>query len=460
MPIRCRVALFGAGLVMLAMLGFSVLVYVLASLGAAEQRDRELTTRSEQAALAIQQVAQPASLAGRQALLPLDAADTIETYVLVDGASRADDTLSVPDTLLAEADQRGTALATIDRGTPTAVRLAVRPWARPDLGVAGYVVAARAANSVQAQLAGLRGFLVLSGVAILIAALLASWLAAGRALRPLDTVARLMEEIGLTRDLGRRLPPTRTYDEVGRLTVAFNRMLQQLQQTQQQLAGALESQRRFVADSSHELRTPLTTVRNNAGLLLHRSDLAPEDRQAALQDIASESERMGRLVGDLLTLARADAGQPMQHHALDLAPLVDDVARQARRTYPTRTFSVWTEQAVVTGDAEALTRLLWILIDNAARYTSEGGHIDVHLITRPGQGYELMVSDDGIGIAADDLERIFDRFFRSDAARAGAGAGLGLAIARSIAEQHHASIQARNRVGGGAVFTVLLPSDD
>jgi signal transduction histidine kinase len=267
-----------------------------------------------------------------------------------------------------------------------------------------------------------------------------------------------MEEIGLTRDLGRRLPPTRTRDEVGRLAAAFNSMLQRLQETQQQLADALESQRRFVADSSHELRTPLTSVRTNAGLLLHRSDLAEEDRQAALRDIASESERMGRLVGDLLTLARADAGQQLQFEPLDAAALVEDVVRQARRTYPTREFSAWTEHAVVNGDAEALTRLLWILIDNAAKYTAERGHIDVHLSCRE-EGPELVVSDDGVGIPAGDFERIFDRFYRSDAARSGDGAGLGLAIARTIAAQHGGAIQARNRVGGGAVFSVRLLAD-
>jgi signal transduction histidine kinase len=455
MPIRWRVALFGAGLVMLAMLGFSVLVYALVALGAADQRDRELSARSEQAAVAIQQAAQPAALATRLALLPLDFADTIETFVLVDGAESS---LHVPEAVLREATQRGSTLATVDNGAQTALRVSVRPWTRADVGQNGYEVAARSAGSVQAQLAGLRGFLVLSGLAILVAALVASWLAAGRALRPLDTVARLMEEIGLTRDLGRRLPPTRTRDEVGRLTGAFNSMLQRLQETQQQLADALESQRRFVADSSHELRTPLTSVRTNAGLLLHRSDLAEEDRQAALRDIASESERMGRLVGDLLTLARADAGQQLQFEPLDVAALVEDVVRQARRSYPTRQVSAWTEQAVVHGDAEALTRLLWILLDNAAKYTADGGHIDVHLTCRE-DGPELVVSDDGVGIPAGEFERIFDRFYRSDAARAGDGAGLGLAIARTIAGQHRGIIDARARPGGGEVFTVRLLAD-
>jgi two-component system OmpR family sensor kinase len=139
---------------------------------------------------------------------------------------------------------------------------------------------------VQPQLAGLRGFLVLSGIVIGVASLAASWLAAGRALRPLATVARLMEEIGLTRDLGRCLPPAPARDEVGRPTAAFNTMLRQLQEAHQHLAEALDSQRRFIADSSHELRTPLATVRTNAGLLLQHADLAADDRLAAIRDIA------------------------------------------------------------------------------------------------------------------------------------------------------------------------------
>jgi signal transduction histidine kinase len=148
-------------------------------------------------------------------------------------------------------------------------------------------------NPDPAAVSGLRGFLILSGVVILVVALFASWLAAGQALKPLDSVARLMEEIGFTHDLSRRLPRGATHDEVGRLSEAFNRMLQQLERTNQQLASALEAQRRLVADSSHQLRTPLTTVRANAGLLLQRDDLSVEDRGAALRDIASESGLAG-----------------------------------------------------------------------------------------------------------------------------------------------------------------------
>jgi len=316
------------------------------------------------------------------------------------------------------------------------------------------LAASNPSEQAQAGLPGLRGFLVLAFVVVLIAALVASWLAAGRALRPLVTVARLMEEIGLTRDLRRRLPVTKSQDEVGRLSEAFNGMLQRLEETQQQLTGALEAQRRFVADSSHELRTPLTTVRSNAGLLLQRTDLAEEDRQAALRDIASESERMGRLVGDLLTLARADAGQQLQHQLVELAGLVHEVTDQAQRAHPSRTVSVWTERAEVSGDAEALKQLLWILLDNAVKYTHDGGRIDVRLVRR--DALDLSVADDGVGIPDGDEERIFGRFYRADAARSGEGAGLGLSIARWIVEQHGGTIGARNRAGGGAEFTVKL----
>ncbi len=265
-----------------------------------------------------------------------------------------------------------------------------------------------------------------------------------------------MEEIGLTSDLSRRLPTSRTQDEVGRLGEAFNGMLQRLELSQRQLAAALDAQRRLVADSSHELRTPLTSVRVNAGLLLQRTDLAEEDRQAALRDIAMESERMGRLIGDLLTLARADAGQQLSLQRVDVAALVEDVAGQAARLYVERRLGVWSEACCVLGDAEALTQLVWILVDNAQKYTTAGGRIDLHLVRGDGLA-ELTVADDGIGVPAEALDHIFERFYRADAARSGGGSGLGLSIARWIVEQHGGQIEARNRGGGGAAFTVRLP---
>ena len=272
-------------------------------------------------------------------------------------------------------------------------------------------------------------------------------------------MASTAEDIGRTQDLSRRLPEGGTNDEVGRLQQSFNQMLRQLEDAYQRLRSALIAQRRFVADASHELRTPLTTIRGNIGLLLKRDDITSEDRVAALNDIAGESERMSRMVQDLLTLARADAGYHLEKMPIDLRPIVQDVSRQAQTLASTRQIELLDGvPATVQGNADAIKQLLWILIDNAFKHTREDGHIQLRLL-RNGQSAALTVSDDGPGVPAGDLERIFERFYQSDSARSGEGTGLGLAIARWIAREHGGRVYARNNPGGGAVFTVELPVD-
>jgi signal transduction histidine kinase len=270
-------------------------------------------------------------------------------------------------------------------------------------------------------------------------------------------MASTAENIGRTQDLSRRLAVSGVNDEVGRLQTSFNQMLRQLEDAYLRLRSALTAQRRFVADASHELRTPLTTIRGNVGLLLKREDITTEDRSAALEDIASESERMSRMVQDLLTLARADAGYHLEKFPLDLRPIVEDVLRQAQKLQPGRTVELLDGQpSLVNGNADAIKQLLWILIDNAFKHTSDGGHIRLKL--QPGmQWATLVVSDDGPGIPTRDLERIFERFYQSDMARTGEGTGLGLAIARWIAREHGGRVYATNNPDGGARFTVELP---
>jgi signal transduction histidine kinase len=277
-------------------------------------------------------------------------------------------------------------------------------------------------------------------------------------------MARTADEIGRTQDLGRRLPNPAARDEIGLLTSSFNGMLERLLAAQQKLAAALEAQNRFVADASHELRTPLTTIRSNAGLLAQRPDLRPEDRIAALQDIVGESERMNRLVQDLLTLARADAGQHLERAALDLRPLIEQVCRQAQNLHPDRSMNAAvaaiapeTEAAVVVGNADALKQLLWILVDNAGKHTEPGGHIEVGLARRDAV-VERTVVDDGAGIPEADLGRIFERFYQSDQTRTQEGAGLGLSIAQWIAREHDGRIVAYNNQRRGATFKVELPA--
>jgi signal transduction histidine kinase len=313
-------------------------------------------------------------------------------------------------------------------------------------------------TSIQSEnLKGLRGFFIVSSIPTLLAAFFAGWLITGRALRPLKSVVATADSIARTRDFKRRLPPAKRRDEIGLLSERFNGMLDQVEAANQQLTVALEAQRRFVADASHELRTPLTTVRGNADLLAQGPAVTEDVRAAAARDIASESERMSRLVERLLTLAQADAGQHLELAPLALRPLIDSVCRQAQAVHEDRRFrSVGLTDATIAGDADAIIQLLWILVDNGAKFTKPGGSVEVGL-RHHDSTVLLTVADDGAGVAADDQQRIFERFYQADPARSNNGAGLGLSIARWIVEEHRGAISVRNNTGPGCTFTVSLP---
>jgi len=192
---------------------------------------------------------------------------------------------------------------------------------------------------------------------------------------------------------------------------------------------------------------------------MQRGDLQADDRQAALADIASESERMSRLVQDLLTLARADAGLHLERRPLHLDTIAAEVARQAQQLFSDSACRVAIElepETRVCGDPDALKQLLWILLDNANRVTAAGGRIEL-CVGLAGVNARLSVADDGPGIRERELERIFERFYQADASRGGSGAGLGLSIARWIAQEQGGQLSARNRAEGGAIFTLDLP---
>jgi signal transduction histidine kinase len=234
-------------------------------------------------------------------------------------------------------------------------------------------------------------------------------------------------------------------------------MLDQVEAANQHLTVALDAQRRFVADASHELRTPLTTIRGNADLLTQGLALPDDVRAAAAHDIASESERMSRLVEHLLTLAQADAGQHLELAPISLRPLLDSVCRQAQAIHEDRRFhNVGLTDATIAGDADAVVQLLWILVDNAVKFTKPGGFVELGLRQLDSKAL-ITVADDGAGIPPDDLERIFQRFYQANLARSNKGAGLGLSIARWIVEEHHGAISVRNNTGPGATFTITLP---
>lgn len=457
MSLRLRLALFGAAVVALTLVLFGALLYGLLAHSVMSNQDDALRARARQA---VATLSGASDLAPRAPVAPADLRTSAEIFVEV-----LDQNWSV---IYSTGELNGQAPAVAPRLRIGAGELVggafdteggLRLYALPFTG--GYVVAGQSTRVPQSNLSGVVGFLIISGVPTLIAALAASWLVAGRALKPLKNVAGAADDIGRTRDFARRLPKRRSRDEVAMLSISFNRMLDQLQ-------DSFETQRRFVADASHELRTPLTTIQGNAGLLAQGPPITEEVRRAAAADIAAESERMGRLVDRMLTLARADSGLRLALAPVELRALVGEVCRQAGAVHPDRTILVDSADATVAGDEDALRQLLWILLDNALRHARSRVSVQLGV---DGDWARLMVGDDGAGIAPGDRDRVFERFYKVDAARAGSdaagagagaarggqGAGLGLAIARWITDQHRGRIIAAGSPDGGAGLFVDLP---
>jgi two-component system, OmpR family, sensor kinase len=441
--LRLRLALFGAAVVALTLVLFGGLLYALLARGAATNQDDSVRGRAREAVAVLNRT--PA-LAPRAPVAPSDLRTSTEIFLEVLDPSwsvvySTGDLNGAPVAIGPKLRQQVTQNPAGGFDTEGGFRLYALPFD------GGFVVTGQSTRVVQSNLSGVLGFLIISGVPTLIAALLASWLVAGRALKPLKDVAGAADEIGRVRDFGRRLPRRNSRDEVALLSTSFNRMLEQLQ-------DSFDSQRRFVADASHELRTPLTTIQGNAGLLARGPALPEEVRRAAADDIAAETARMTRLVDRMLTLARADSGLSLELAAIELAPVIAEVCRQARTVHPDRELHCAAKDAAVAGDEDAIRQLIWILIDNSFRHARS--RVEVSLSTE-GEWARLTVSDDGPGIALQDRERVFERFFRADKARHEPGAGLGLSIARWIVEQHRGRILAGEASGGGAAMYVDIP---
>ncbi len=354
------------------------------------------------------------------------------------------------------------------------LRMLTAPLRVGDGPPVGMVQVARPLAPLQTNLAVLRNTLLTVGALGILAAVVMGWLLARAALQPIHDLATAAHAIGLARDFGRRVPLSQSgrRDEVGRLAEEFNRMLAQLQTAYKQLEAALAAERRFVADASHELRTPLTTLRGNLDLL-RTTPASADEREQILADLAVETERLSRLVADLLLLAQADSGQHLPLAPVEVAPLVRDAFRAARflRQGVELRLEEPASEVWVLGDGDRLKQLLLILLDNALKYTPEGGQVSIGArVTNGGQALlpvsgsdrarqvALYVADTGPGISQEDQSRIFERFYRGDPGRPSGGAGLGLAIARWIAEEHRGHIEVKSALGSGSTFALWLPA--
>lgn len=298
--------------------------------------------------------------------------------------------------------------------------------------------------------------LSIMGIAYVMTLVMASFggiFLAGRALSPIDKLTRVARHIS-AEDLGQRLNLQLPDDEVGRLAHTFDGMIARLD-------DSFRRQRQFTADASHEIRTPLTVMKGQIDVALQR-ERKPEDYRQVLQAINEEVDRLIRLAGSLLTLARADAGQiPLAFESLSLTDVVASATEQVAPMARERGVKLQiTPSATVTiqADEDLLLHLLLNLLDNAIKYTPAGGQVSVGCRLVDAQ-VELWVRDTGCGIPEEQLPYIFDRFYRVDKARSRreGGAGLGLAISRWIAEAHGGSISVESAEGKGATFAVRLP---
>jgi signal transduction histidine kinase len=293
-------------------------------------------------------------------------------------------------------------------------------------------------------------FLLAGAFAAVIALLIARWLARGmtQPLRDMAQAARRME----TGDYSTRVSTT-SRDEVGQLATAFNRMSEEL--------GNLEQSRRdLVANVSHELKTPITAIRAHLENLL---DGVEQPAPETLQVMLTQSERLGRLVEQLLDLSKLESGEvPLQREDVTLEPLVEQVVSEIEVARPERGVRLEhhlpADLPPVDVDRERVHQVLFNLVDNAVRFTPQGGEVTVSAQRHNGS-VEITVADTGMGISAEHLPRLFERFYRVDTARSreDGGTGIGLAIARSVVEMHGGHIKAESELGRGSIFTFDLP---
>lgn len=301
---------------------------------------------------------------------------------------------------------------------------------------------------------------VIGGTAL---ATLAGLAVAGRAMRPIAALTTTAREIASTRDPSRRIPEPQRDDEIAELARTLDQMLRELDAARSETEQMVQAQREFIADASHELRTPLTSILANLELLY--AQLSEPERAGSRGEIVSSalssSQRMRRLVADLLLLARADAGRTGTRRECDLAEVAEAALAEVKPVADRHPLQLRATDGVsVEGNPDELHRLALNLLDNGLRHTPDGTTIELTVARRNGDAV-LEVSDDGPGIPAPQREHVFSRFARlggpADLAP-DTGTGLGLAIVQAVARSHGGDVEVGSSASGGARFTVRLPA--
>jgi two-component system OmpR family sensor kinase len=359
--------------------------------------------------------------------------------------------------------------ALVDRGHHASGRIEFSGGGAPDYiyavraqtpqGRARVVEAGKSYNSALEDVREI-GVILAAGIGVaLLLSIGGAYLLARTALQPVEAVTVTAREMG-EGDLAKRLPVANPKDEIGRLTTTINGLLARLDAAFRRREETLSRQRRFAADASHELRTPLTSISGHARMLEEWALEGDKDTaRRSVGTIRREAGKMRGLVESLLTLTRGDEGVPMEVGRYDLGAVGKEATETARAAADGRVsveFVSNEHEVAATFDRERVLQVASILLDNAVKYTPDGGSVKVRVEEEDG-GAALAVSDTGVGISEDQLPLVFERFYRADAARAEEGVGLGLSIARQIAEAHGGTIEVRSKLGVGSTFMLLLP---
>ena len=447
MSLRARLALALALLAAAAVIAVAVTGYVSTSRGLYDEVDRSLTSYGSRYAdpdgtAAVQLCA---SLSGSG---PRDAGNspppgTIVQCLSPSGQAIADSSdTNIPidraDRQLAASGGAPAQLRT-QKVDDTSLRILTIP-----VGNGGAVQLGRDLAETDHVLDSLRNRYLLIGFLTIGAAALAGWLIARRTVRPLNRLTQAAEQISETGNLEADIP-TAGRDETGRLARAFATMLDAL-------TNSREQQQRLAQDAGHELRTPLTSLRTNIDTLRRHRNLPNDTRGRVLDDLDLESHELNTLVDELVALV-TDERDDEPERPVDLDDLVGRAVDRARRRTG-RTITLDAQPGRIVGRPRQLLRAIDNVLDNAAKFSPDGSPIEVSV--RPAS---VSVRDHGTGIAPQDLGRVFDRFYRADAARSLPGSGLGLAIVQHVAEEHGGTVTATNHPDGGAIVTITLTAD-
>jgi two-component system, OmpR family, sensor kinase len=447
--LRRRVALVTLPLLIVALAGSAAVVTV------RYRHDRELDLRHQ--LLAGAKAVSAASGDQTKFIVSTLALEGIDTQVRKDP-----DPAATKEQVLAGGKQGGPRAFTPvveSTGKLLVVRVPTAAWPTgpgPDDTGSGGAIATLSASRVSVDQAVRQLLVIEIAVALAAVAIAALLLLKGlrSALQPLAHVGAVAARIAEGAH-DERLRPDRPDTELGRMAAAFDHMVDELEASIARAQRSESAMRRFLADASHELRTPIAALQATAETLLREQPGRP-DRDALEARVAGDAARLGRLVADLLDLARLEANEPLARRPVDLGAVATRAAAEATGLRPGPTVTIEAEdEALVLGDADALTRAVRNLVDNAIAAAGRAGHVRI-AVRREGDDLTTTVQDDGPGVPAAERERIFEGFVRLEPVRA-PGAGLGLAIARRVAREHGGDLTCE--AGPGGRFVLRLPAD-